>query len=65
MLVVDPPSIFFALDAMVRPLLPAATRKKGECIDVANERANRAAFTARFGPELAEWLLELMRLDAC
>ncbi|PNH03892.1 Random slug protein 5, partial [Tetrabaena socialis] len=64
MIIVDPPSVFFGLWKVVHPLLPEKTARKGDFIHSSDEEQNAVKFGAVFGPQLAAYLLQLIKADA-
>jgi hypothetical protein len=64
MIIVDPPSIFFSLWTVIKPVLPLKTQEKAMFVNSREVEKNRKAFNELFGAELTEFLLERMKADA-
>ncbi|GAX82878.1 hypothetical protein CEUSTIGMA_g10304.t1 [Chlamydomonas eustigma] len=64
MIIVDPPSIFYSLWAVIKPVLPLKTQEKAMFVNSREVEKNRKTFDELFGAELSEYLLKRITLDA-
>ena len=62
MVIVDPPSIFFGLWRVLKPMLPTKTQQKGQFIH--SDADNSKLLVEMMGQELADYVTQLMKKDA-
>ncbi len=64
MMIVDPPSIFWGMWGVIKPLLPIKTQQKAVFVDSRQETKTREQLLELFDDEMTEFLLSLIKKDA-
>ena len=64
MLIVDPPSIFFTMWSVIKPMLPIATQDKAAFLDSRNPVKMKEELHKLFGEELGDFLAIQIKMDS-